>query len=124
RPGGVLEAGGKNFVIDPSGKFKNAQEIGNVIVSSSATGNPAYLRDVVDITRAYQSPPRYLNFYTWREADGRWHRSRAVTLAVQMRAGEHIAVFGKNVDEKLESVMQLLPADRIVSSSRDPPLPV
>jgi multidrug efflux pump subunit AcrB len=121
RPGGVLEVGGKNVVIDPSGKFKNAQEIGNVIVSSSPSGNPTYLRDVVDITRAYQSPPRYLNFYTWRDADGRWHRSRAVTLAVQMRAGEHIAAFGKNVDEKLASVMRFLPGDLIVSRTSDQP---
>ncbi len=121
RPGGVLEVGGKNLVIDPSGKFKNAQEIGNVIVSSSPSGNPAYLRDVVDITRAYQSPPRYLNFYTWRDANGRWHRSRAVTLAVQMRAGEHIAAFGKNVDEKLASVIRFLPGDLIVSRTSDQP---
>ena len=121
RPGGVLEAGGKNFVIDPSGKFNSAQEIGDVIVSSSPSGNPAYLRDVVDITRAYQSPPRYLNFYTSRDADGRWHRSRAVTLAVQMRAGEQIAAFGKNVDEKLASVMRFLPVDLIVSRTSDQP---
>ena len=40
RPGGVLEVGGKNIVIDPSGKFKSAEEIGNVIVSSSAVGQP------------------------------------------------------------------------------------
>jgi hypothetical protein len=32
---------------------------------------------------------------------GSWHRSRAVTLAVQMREGEQIAQFGKSVDEKL-----------------------
>jgi multidrug efflux pump len=124
RPGGVLEVGGKNFVIDPSGKFTSPEEIGNVIVASPATGpsgNPVYLRDVVDITRAYQSPPRYLNFYTWRDAEGRWHRSRAVTLAVQMRAGEHIAAFGKNVDEKLASVMRFLPADLIVSRTSDQP---
>jgi multidrug efflux pump subunit AcrB len=121
QPGGVLEAGGKNFVIDPSGKFKSAQEIGDVIVSSSPSGSPAYLRDVVDITRAYQSPPRYLNFYSWRDADGRWHRSRAVTLAVQMRAGEHIAAFGRNVDERLASVMRFLPGDLIVSRTSDQP---
>jgi multidrug efflux pump subunit AcrB len=121
RPGGVLEVGGKNIVIDPSGKFKSAREIGDVIVSTSASGAPAYLRDVVDITRAYQSPPRFLNFYTWRDAGGRWHRSRAVTLAVQMRAGEQIAAFGRNVDEKLASVRRLLPADLIVSHTSDQP---
>ena len=121
RPGGILEVGGKNIVIDPSGKFKTAEEIGNVIVSSSDAGTPAYLRDVVDITRAYQSPPRFLNFYTWRDTDGRWHRSRAVTLAVQMRAGEQIAAFGENVDEKLASVLQFLPSDLIVARTSDQP---
>ena len=121
RPGGVLEAGGKNFVIDPSGQFKSAEEIGDVIVSSSPSGSPAYLRDVVDITRGYQSPPRYLNFYTWRDPVGQWHRSRAVTLAVQMRAGEHIAAFGRNVDEKLATVTQFLPGDLIVSRTSDQP---
>ena len=121
RPGGVLEVGGKNIVIDPSGRFKSAQEIGDVIVSTSASGAPAYLRDVVDVTRAYQSPPRFLNFYTWRDTVGRWHRSRAVTLAVQMRAGEQIAAFGRNVDEKLASVRRLLPRDLIVARTSDQP---
>src|SRR5258706_6596131 len=38
-----------------------------------------------------------------------------------MRAGEHIAAFGKNVDEKLTSVMRFLPADLIVSRTSDQP---
>src|SRR5258705_5674329 len=38
-----------------------------------------------------------------------------------MRAGEHIAAFGKNVDEKLASVMRFLPRDLIVSRTSDQP---
>jgi hypothetical protein len=59
-------------------------------MTTSSTGTPVYLRDVVDVARAYQNPPQYLNFYTWRDANGAWQRSRAITLAVQMHAGQQI----------------------------------
>src|SRR5258705_10997421 len=84
------------------------------MVSASPSGNPAYLRDVVDITRAYQSPPRYLNFYTWRDTDGRWHRSRAVTLAVQSRAGGQRAGFGRDDCVELACDRRLLPCHLVV----------
>ena len=44
--------------------------------------------------RSYENPPRYLNYYSWRDAEGQWQRTRAVTLAVQMGAGQQIADFG------------------------------
>ena len=92
-PGGALEAGSKNIIVDPSGEFTNRQDIGNVIVGSSGFGAPVYLRDLVDIRGGYQSPARYLNYYTWRDAKGNWQRTRAVSLAVQMRDSEQIAKF-------------------------------
>ena len=84
-PGGALEAGAKNIIVDPSGEFTKASDIGNVIVGSSGFGAPVYLRDLVDIRGGYQSPARYLNYYNWLDAKGNWHRTRAVSLAVQMR---------------------------------------
>ena len=39
-------------------------------------------------------PVRYLNFFSGRDAGGRWQRLRAITLAVQMRSGEKIGDFG------------------------------
>jgi hypothetical protein len=74
--GGVLEAGGKNITIDPSGEFRSEKEIGEVLVTSSSTGSPLYLRDLATIIRAYDSPPRFLNFFTSREKDGSWPRRR------------------------------------------------
>src|SRR5262249_55062686 len=57
-PGGVLEVGNKNVTLDPSGKFETPQSIGDVIVTSaaSASNSPVYLRDLVDISRGYDSP--------------------------------------------------------------------
>ncbi len=120
-PGGALEVGQKNVIIDPSGQFKTANAIGDVIVGASPSGSPVYLRDLVDISRGYQSPARFLNYYTWRDTQGKWHRSRAVTLAVFMRSGEQVGSFGKNIDEKLAAVKQILPRDLLVVRTSDQP---
>ena len=67
----------------PNGVFS---DFGDVIIGVSPTGVPLYLRDGVDVIRGYESPPRYLNYYSVRDERG-WHRSRAITLAIQMRPG-------------------------------------
>jgi multidrug efflux pump subunit AcrB len=83
--GGILEVGGKNLTIDPSGEFKSEQDIGQVLVPTS-NGRAVYLRDLVDVGRGYATPPSYLNFFGARGADGEWRRSRAVTLAIRVRS--------------------------------------
>jgi multidrug efflux pump subunit AcrB len=123
-PGGSIEAGGRDIQIDASGKFEDAHAIGNVIVGSSSTGQPVYLRDLVQISRAYQSPARYLNFYTWTGKDGKPYRSRAITLAIYMRSGEQIEKFGASIAEKMQQVRAALPPDLIVARTSDQPLQV
>lgn len=122
--GGVLEAGGKNITIDPSGEFRSEKEIGDVLVTASSTGSPLYLRDLATIIRSYDSPPRFLNFFTSREKDGSWPRRRAITLGVQMRSGEQIAKFGKAVDAALTELKTRLPDDLILARTSDQPLQV
>lgn len=119
--GGEVDSGGKTVFLHPSGEFTNEREIGDVIVGSSAHGAPLYLRDVADIVRSYENPPRLLNFYNWRDADGKWQRTRAITLAVQMGAGQQIGEFGKQVDVTLETLKKRLPKDLIVARTSDQP---
>jgi multidrug efflux pump subunit AcrB len=123
-PGGLLEAESKTLTISPAGEFKSEKEIGDVIIAASPSGSPMYLRDVVDIVREYESPPRFLNFYTWRDAQGQWHRSRAITLAVYMRPGQQISKFGEAVDATLASLKPRLPEDLILAPVSDQPLQV
>ncbi len=125
-PGGQLEVDATSVQIDPSGKFTDPQQIGGVIVgsSSSAAKSPVYLRDLVSISRGYQSPARYLNYLTWADKSGGWHRSRAVTLAIQMKDAAQITAFGKSVDQKLAAVKQYLPEDLIIAHTSDQPLQV
>src|SRR6266404_3759424 len=119
--GGQLEAAGKNLSIDPSGEFKSEKEIGDVAVSQTNMGAPVYLRDLVDIARGYDSPPRFLNFYESRDAQGNWQRTRAITVAVQMRPGEYIGEFGKGIDAALAQVKTQLPEDLIMARTSDQP---
>jgi multidrug efflux pump subunit AcrB len=123
-PGGSVEAGGRNVQIDPSGQFDTAQSIGNVIVGAVGPGAPVYLRDLVQISRGYQTPATYLNYYSWTDKAGAPHRSRAITLAVYMRSGEQIQKFGASVDQKLEQVRATLPPDLIIARTSDQPLQV
>src|SRR6266849_5071447 len=123
-PGGAFEAGQRQIIINPSGQFESREAIGNVAVSRTSSGAPVYLRDLVKIIPGYQSPARYLNYYTWRNADGQWQRSRAVTLAIYMRDQQQIAEFGRSVDQKLAQLKQILPADLIIAHTSDQPLQV
>ena len=119
--GGTLETNGANLIVLPSGEFRNEKEIGDVIVSKSASGTPLYLRDLATVTRGYIEPPRYLNYYTNRDTSKNWQTHRAITLAIQMRAGEQIHIFGERVDERLAEMRQQLPSDLILARTSDQP---
>jgi multidrug efflux pump subunit AcrB len=122
--GGLVEVEGRTVALNPTGEFLNEREIGDVIVGSSRGGAPLYLRDLVDIDRGYESPPRYLNFYSRPDSSGRWHRSRAITMALQMRPGEKIGEFGHAVDSTMQVLHSRLPPDLIMARASDQPLQV
>jgi len=123
-PGGTVETGDRRVILTPSGQFDTARSMGDVAVSTTSEGTPVYLRDLVQISRGYQAPAQYLNYYTWRDTSGHWRRSRAITLAIYMRDRKQIARFGESVNLKLSELRQILPADLILAHTSDQPLQV
>ncbi len=123
-PGGVFETGQRQITLMPSGQFESPKAIGDIVVTTAAAGAPVYLRDLVEISRGYQSPANYMNYYTWHDADGRWRRSRAVTIAMYMRDQRQIAKFGESIDAKLAQLHRILPPDLITVHTSDQPLQV
>src|SRR5258708_33891973 len=121
-PGGVFETGQRQIILNPSGQFQSSKAIGDIVVTTTAAGAPVYLRDLVDISRGYQSPANYLNYYTSQSADGTWTRSRAVTIAIYMRDRNQIARFGASIDEKMAQLHRILPSDLIIAHTSDQPL--
>jgi multidrug efflux pump subunit AcrB len=122
-PGGTIEASGKSLNIDPSGEFASDREIGDVLIPT-ANGGGVYLRDLTSVIRGYTSPPNFLNYYGRREPDGAWQRTRAVTLAVQMKAGGQIGEFSKAVDAALDDLKARLPNDLVLARTSDQPTQV
>jgi len=123
-PAGSLEVGPQDLIINPSGLFPDAKAIGNVIIGVSSSNSPVYLRDLVDISRTYQSPPSYLNYLTWHDSSGKWVRSRAITVAINMRSGQQINLFGTHVQEKLEGLKPYLPDDLVIVPTSSQPVQV
>lgn len=121
--GGMLEVHGKTILIAPDGELKSEQEIGGIVITKSTSGAPVYLRDLVTISRAYDSP-RYASYATWRDKAGNWQRTRAITLSVTMKSGLQIADFGDAVEAKIAETRPLLPEDLVVNRVSDQPLQV
>jgi multidrug efflux pump subunit AcrB len=119
--GGQLDLKDKSVSIDPSGEFQSEDEIGDVTVGISPYGSPIYLHDFVDTIRSYDSPPRYLSYYSWRDPQDRWQRTRAIALSVQMGAGQQINRFAEGVDATLAEIKQRLPKDLIITRTSDQP---
>jgi multidrug efflux pump subunit AcrB len=119
--GGQLDISGRSVAVNPTGEFASERELGGVPVALGPAGTPVYLRDITDTARAYENPPSYLTFHSQRNADGIWRRSRAITLSVQMGAGQNIATFSKAVNVTLADVLPRLPKDLIVEHTSDQP---
>lgn len=81
--GGEFHAGGSNILVEPSGQYTEPNQIGDTAFSQSPAGAPVYLRDIGNVVPGYIDPPQFLNFYNWRDADGKWHRGKAISLAIQ-----------------------------------------
>ncbi len=118
--GGGVEVQGKSILIAPNGELKSEQEIGGIVLTKSANGAPVYLRDLVSISRAYESP-RYLSYSTWKDRAGAWQRTRAVTLSLTMKSGLQIAAFGEAVNRKIAETRALLPEDLVIDRVSDQP---
>jgi multidrug efflux pump subunit AcrB len=117
---GTAQADGQGIFFQTAGQFKNQNEIANVMIGQS-NGAPVYLRDVVGINRSYKLPATYLNYLNWKDESGRWHRSQAVTLSVQMKPGQQISVFGKDIDAKLSELRRQVPSDLVIVRTSDQP---
>jgi multidrug efflux pump len=114
-PGGQLTVGRKSIVVNPSGEFQSESDIGDLVIGVTSYGAPIYLRSVVDTIRAYDDPPQFLNYYCWRDAKGRWQRTRAISVSIQMGKGEKVGRFAAAVDSALVNLKTRLPHDLIVA---------
>ena len=113
---------GKNVAINPSGEFTSEQRVGRCSGRGRAGRNHGLSsRPYRYRALGYENPPGYLAFHSEKDSSGKWKRSRAITLSVQMGAGQNIQTFAKAVDATLADVLSRLPQDLIVEHTSDQP---
>ena len=85
--------------------------VSRIIVVGMRDGSPVYLRDLAEVVRGYEDPPRKLNFRTVKADAGPLTTTRAITLAVRHVKGTQVQEFSHDVDAALDSLAGLLPDD-------------
>jgi len=89
---GDVNVGDRRLVIDPSGAIDSVDAIENLLVSTAADGRVIYLRDIANVWRGYQTPPRKLY---------RYNGQPAIALGVSGILGGNIVKIGQSIDAKI-----------------------
>ena len=93
-------------------------DIGLLLVTTR-DNRPVYVRDVASVVIG-PSPQEHRAWMDGRSADGTWHRTPAVSLALAKRAGANAVVVSHELLRRLDSVKgRLVPADLNVTVTRD-----
>ncbi len=109
--GGSVETAGEELPIHFAPTYDSEYEIAEQIVYSDPAGNVIRLGDVARIVREYDDPDSYVT------NNGR----KAVILSMEMREGNNIVQYGKEVDEVLAAFEAGLPDDVQVERIADQP---
>ena len=98
-PGGTVEAGGQNIVIEPSGDFRSIDDIRNIAIQTEDE-QLVYLEDLATINRSYVDPPSSPAFYNGQQA---------IVLGVSMVKKSNVVELGQQVNAKLLDIRKKLP---------------
>lgn len=98
---GSFDAGRTKMPLRTTGLFNTEEQIGNVLVDVSRTGQPVYIRDFATVERRYQDP----TFMT------RYDGKPCVMLSVEMQKGKNIVELGESIRDAFIRLRSVLPPD-------------
>lgn len=108
---GMAETGRSKIPMRTTGPFTTEDEIANVLVDVSKTGEPVYIKDFAKVERRYEDPRFLVRF------DGK----PSVLLSVEMQKGKNVTELGDRLDEVMTQLRSLLPPDLHVDLIADQP---
>lgn len=103
-PSGTFPSNNKEFIVDTGGFLRNAEEVGNVVVSVF-NGRPVYLRDIARITDGPEEPSNYV-FMGFGPAykESKTGLYQAVTIAIAKKKGTNATHISERMQEKIEAL--------------------
>lgn len=110
-PDGVFDTDEISVPIKVSSSISSEKEIEEKIIFSDPLGNVIRLKDVATIERRYKKPENMVTY----------NGHSCLVLAVDMKTGNDIVTFGKNVDKVLAEFMADMPDSVTISRVSDLP---
>lgn len=98
-PGGEIRSGDRRIILEPTGSFESIGDLRQVIVSS-ANNKIIRLGDVTRITRGYITP---------RDSIVNINGITGLAIGVNLKKGGNIILLGRQVDEKINELMEIYP---------------
>lgn len=100
QPGGAVDAGSRQFIIQPTGDFTSVEAIGDTLIPLPDQQGVIPLREVATVTRGTIDPPRQIAYY---------QGDPAIILSIAMLDGYSVLDYGAAVADKLDEIGQTLP---------------
>lgn len=98
---GRVPSGQTKVNLQASGPFQTEDQMRQIMVDVSQSGQPVYLGDVASVERVYKDPSEYARI------DG----EQTILLSIEMHEGHNIVQFGKTLRETLARAQATLPPD-------------
>ena len=99
-PGGRYDVSGEDLIIEPSGNFRSVSDIEELLIAVPGTQQSIYLKDLLNVRRAYAEPPKDLAFFNGK---------RAIVISLSITPGVNAVAFGERLIEKADALESQLP---------------
>lgn len=109
--GGSVDGQTQEMPIHMAPSYNSEYEIAQQIIHSDPAGNMVRLKDVAEIVREYKKPESYVTY------NGR----KSLILSLEMREGQNVVEFGREVDKILNGFKAQLPGDITMERIVDQP---
>ena len=93
------------------GAFDTEQDIRNLLVNVSPSGQPVYIRDIAQVTRRYQDPTFMV----------RYNGEPCIMLSIEMQKGKNIVQLGNSISQVFSHLDSQLPPDLKLDIVADQP---
>lgn len=99
RPGGQIDIGSRALIIEPTGDYRNLDQIGETLIALP-DGTSIPLRDIARVERELIDPAPQSAFY---------QGDPAIVFAIAMQEGNNVLEFGPRIAERLADIQAGLP---------------
>jgi len=104
-PGGVINARGRDLIIEPSGNFRSVEDIESLLIKIPGTSKSVQLKDLLLVERGYIDPPADLAYFNDKPA---------IVISVSITPGVNAVDFGNRLTAQIKDIQSYLPIGYIL----------